>query len=132
MFLLDRKCFAQRFRFSLHAMRDFAEAPGAVTVIAEANGALVGFTIAEVGANTAYLTTVDVDPLWRRRGVAGKMLGWIEEADPEIRQIELHVHAENPVAIGFYERLGFLLVGRVPDFYGRGVDAFGYRKILSP
>jgi hypothetical protein len=38
MYALDLVCFEPAFRFSKRAMRGFAEAPGAVTVLAWADG----------------------------------------------------------------------------------------------
>jgi ribosomal-protein-alanine N-acetyltransferase len=133
MFTLDRVCFEQRFRFSLHAMREFAEAPGAVSVVAEADGAMVGFAIAEVEGDGAYLVTIDVDPGWRRGGLAKAMMGWIAGRTWEMgaRRVDLHVFVGNEAAIRFYERLGFEAVGTVPEFYGRGVDALSYARGLD-
>jgi ribosomal-protein-alanine N-acetyltransferase len=139
MFRLDQVCFEQRFRFSLHAMRDFAEAPNAVSVVAEADGAMVGFAIAEVGdelptdlGSRAYLMTLDVDPAWRRRGVAQALMEDLEGRVWELgaRRMSLHVYVENAAAIAFYEQMGFRLVGRNEGFYGDGVDAFFYLKRL--
>lgn len=133
MFLLDRVCFEQRFRFSLHAMRDFAEAPGAVSVVAEADGALVGFAVVEVEGQVAYLVTIDVHPEWRRGGMAQAMLGWVAGRawDKGARRLDLHVFVENEAAIRFYERLGFAMVGTIPGFYGAGVDALYYSRRMS-
>ena len=42
-----------------------------------------------------------------------------------VRQLELHVSAENPAAIRFYERQGFIEIGRIPGAVieqGREVD----------
>ena len=133
MFRLDQVCFEARFRFSLHAMRDFAEAPGAVSVAAVADGAMVGFAIAEVEGDVAYLVTIDVDPEWRRGGLAKAMMGWIVARawDRGGRRVELHVFSENETAIRFYERLGFAEAGTVQDFYGRGVDALYYVRAID-
>ena len=133
MFTLDRVCFEQRFRFSLHTMRDFAEAPGAVSVVAEADGAVVGFCIAEVEGEVVYLVTIDVDPEWRRGGLAQSMVGWIAARawDKGARRVDLHVFVENEAAIRFYERLGFGLVGTVPGFYGHGSDALYYSRRMG-
>ncbi|SFS10279.1 ribosomal-protein-alanine N-acetyltransferase [Granulicella pectinivorans] len=130
LFRLDQVCFEPRFQFSLHAMRDFAEAPGAVSVVAEAGGEVAGFAIGEVEGNVCYLVTIDVDPGWRQGGFARSMMGWIAEKAWAMgaRRMELHVFVENAAAIRFYERLGFGLVGAVPDFYGDGVDALYYAR----
>ena len=133
MFRMDQVCFESRFQFSVHAMRDFAEAPGAVSVVAEVDGSMAGFAIAEVGGDVAYLVTIDVDPEWRRGGLAQSMMDWIVARawDRGARRVELHVFSENEAAIRFYERLGFAQVGTVQDFYGRGVDALHYARAIN-
>ncbi|RXH56476.1 GNAT family N-acetyltransferase [Granulicella sibirica] len=129
MFLMDQRCFDRRFRFSLHSMRDFAEGDFSVSVVAEIDGAMVGFAIAEVEGGTAYLITLDVDPDRRRLGIARRMLRWLEEqGGAEIW--ELHVFAENLEAVRFYESCGFELVGLVPGFYGAGMDGLAYRRVV--
>ena len=70
MYALDLVCFEPPFRFSRAAMRGFAEAVGALTVLAEAQGELAGFCIAQLEKQNAYVVTLDVAPTWRRRGLA--------------------------------------------------------------
>jgi ribosomal-protein-alanine N-acetyltransferase len=139
MFRLDQVCFERRFRFSLHAMRDFAEAPNAISVVAEVDGAMVGFAITEVGdelpeslGSRAYLMTLDVDPAWWRKGVAQALMEYLEARAWElaVRRMSLHVFVGNAAAIAFYERIGFRRIGRNEGFYGDGVDAYFYLKRL--
>jgi ribosomal-protein-alanine N-acetyltransferase len=133
MYALDVVCFEPVFRFSRRAMRRFAEARGATTVVAEAEGELVGFCIVQMEERVGYVVTLDVAPAWRRRGLAGLLM-----AEAETRAvaagalaIELHVFAENAGAMQFYEGIGYGRVGRVEGFYGRGLDALVYAKKLS-
>jgi ribosomal-protein-alanine N-acetyltransferase len=130
MYALDVACFESVFRFSRRAMRHLAEARGAVTVLAEAEGELVGFCIAHVEANTGYVVTLDVAPAWRRRGLAGWLMA---EVETKVRaagaeSIALHVFTGNVGAVQFYERMGYDRVGMARGFYGRGLDALVYRK----
>ena len=50
-------------------MRGFAEAAGAMTVLAEAHGELAGFSIAQLEKHIAYVVTLE----WRRPGGG---VGW--------------------------------------------------------
>lgn len=132
MYRLDRVCFEEAFRFSLRAMRRFAEGPRAISVVAmEPGGAMVGFAIGEVAGEAMYVVTLDVAPAWRRAGLAGRMLRWLEERAVGARWVALHVFAGNAPAVTFYERTGFALVGREEDFYGRGIPALVYRRELA-
>ena len=130
MYALDLVCFEPVFRFSRRAMRTFAEAQGAVAVLAEAAGELVGFCIAQMEDNLGYVVTLDVAPAWRRRGLARRLMG---AAEDRVRAsggvgMELHVFKENVAAMQFYEGMGYGRVGRAEGFYGRGRDALVYRK----
>lgn len=98
-------------------------------VVAEGEGgSLAGFAIAERDGDSLYLITLDVDSGWRRCGLARTMLLWVEEASPGARWMNLHVFAGNVGAVHFYEREGFVALGRETDFYGRGWDALCYRR----
>lgn len=130
LYALDLVCFEPEFRFSRRAMRAFAEAEGAVTVLAEAASDLVGFCVAQMENNFGYVVTLDVAPAWRRRGLARRLM---EAAEGRIRAaggvgMELHVFKENFAAMQFYEGRGYGRVGMAEGFYGRGMDALVYRK----
>ena len=132
MYALDLVCFEPVFRFSMRAMRRFAGAAGAVTVVAEAEGELAGFTIVQMEREVGYVVTLDVAPAWRRRGLARRLM---EEAEAQVRaaggvRMELHVFVGNVGAVLFYEWMGYGRTGRVEAFYARGMDALVYGKRL--
>ncbi|MGD0798806.1 MAG: N-acetyltransferase [Acidobacteriaceae bacterium] len=136
MWALDVACFAEAFRFSRRAMRGFAEARGAAAVVAEVSGGegegagMVGFCVAQLEGEAGYVVTLDVAEAWRRRGLARRLM---EEVEARMRAagavgMALHVSVENAAAIGFYAGMGYARVGRVKGFYGRGGDAWVYRR----
>jgi [ribosomal protein S18]-alanine N-acetyltransferase len=135
MHALDLVCFEPVFQFSRRAMRAFASAAKAIVVIAEGQPGreLAGFVIVEMEQTSAYVMTLDVAPEFRRHGLAKRLM-----ADAEAkagvagaRWIELHVSRENAAAVHLYEALGYERAALVPHFYGRGLDAFVYRKELA-
>jgi ribosomal-protein-alanine N-acetyltransferase len=137
MYALDLICFEPVFQFSRGAMRGFAEAPGAVTVLAEADGSgaqveLAGFCIAQLEHRTGYVVTLDVAPEWRRRGLARQLMAEVESRlqSAGAVQMELHVFTGNAEAIRFYEAIGYTQAGVVQDFYAQGLNALLYRKPL--
>jgi ribosomal-protein-alanine N-acetyltransferase len=130
MYALDVTCFAPEFRFSRRVMRGFAEAPGAITVLAESAGELVGFCVVQMEGQVGYVVTLDVAESWRRRGLARRMM---EDVERKVRAaggtgMALHVFTGNAGAMQFYEGMGYGRAGRVEGFYGRGLDALLYRK----
>jgi ribosomal-protein-alanine N-acetyltransferase len=135
IFALDEVCFAPPFRFSERAMRRFAEARNALTVVAENDGGgIAGFCIAHVekagSGRVAYIVTLDVALQQRRQGLARQMMEQIERQarDARCEALALHVSVENADAIAFYEKEGYERLHGVKSFYGLGRDAFVYRK----
>ena len=140
---LDEVCFEREFRFDRESMRIFAEARGAISLIAESSsGEITGFVIVHVERGVArrrgYVVTLDVAPEFRRRGVARRLMGAAEEraAAAGAERMELHVFSGNEGATRFYEWLGYGRVRVVRGFYsgnrGTGLlDAFLYRRDLT-
>ena len=133
MHALDLVCFEPEFQFNRRAMRSFAEAPGAVAMLAEADGTLAGFCIAQMEEQTGYLVTLDVAPAWRRRSLARRLMVQVETQvqSAGATEMTLHVFKGNAGAIRFYEEIGYGRVGMAENFYGRGLNALVYRKRLK-
>ena len=130
MHALDLVCFEPVFQFSRGAMHRFAEAPGAIVVLAETAAELVGFCVVNMEQQTGYVVTLDVAPPWRRRGLARRLMA---EAETRLRAVggvgmALHVSTANTAAMQFYESIGYGRVSMAEGFYGRGLDALVYRK----
>jgi ribosomal-protein-alanine N-acetyltransferase len=133
MYRLDVECFAPAFRFSRRAVKGFAEAEEAVTVIAKSGAEMAGFAIAEIAEGAGYVVTVDVGTTWRRRGL-GRLL--MQELEARARAagaqaMMLHVYVENEGAVAMYEALGYMRRGMARAFYGEGRDGWVYEKPLA-
>jgi [ribosomal protein S18]-alanine N-acetyltransferase len=130
MWALDVMCFEPVFRFSRRAMQRFAEARGAVSVLAEVPGELAGFVIVQMEEQVGYVVTLDVATAWRRQGLARRLMEDVETRVVAAGGVgmELHVFAGNVGAVRFYEGIGYGRLGMVEGFYGRGLDALVYGK----
>jgi ribosomal-protein-alanine N-acetyltransferase len=138
LFRLDEICFDAAFRFDREAMQYFAGRSGAISLVAESEGGqIAGFVIVHLeriaGERRGYIVTLDVAVEFRNRGL-GRAL--VQEAERRVtasgaRKMELHVFEGNPEAIFFYERLKYQRVAERPHFYGDGLHAFLYRKLLQ-
>jgi ribosomal protein S18 acetylase RimI-like enzyme len=133
MVRLDAACFAAVFRFSRRAMRGFAEADEALTVIAEVASELAGFAIAEVADGAGYVVTVDVATTWRGRGLGRRLVQELERlaAESGAAAMLLHVHTGNSAAVRLYEALGYVKTGEAKGFYGSGLNAWVYERVLG-
>ena len=135
MYALDLECFAPPFRFTLHAMRRFAEEPQAIVLLAESSAVgrppqLAAFAIAHMEGRTAYIVTLDVAPPFRRRGLARTLMSEVESRalTAGANEIALHVFTGNAAAISLYESLGYNRVRMAENFYARNIHALIYRK----
>jgi ribosomal-protein-alanine N-acetyltransferase len=133
IFEMDERCFALPFRFSRESMQHFAEASLAFAPVAEIDGQLAGFAILHVQGEAGYIVTLDVDEAFRRKGIAQALMGRMEAHALEtgLAVLFLHVYERNAAAIAFYDHAGFEQVGEDEDFYGRGLNALIYRRLLS-
>ena len=128
MYALDVVCFEQAFRFSRRAMRGFAEAAGAITLLAESDGKLAGFCVVQIEGRVGYVVTLDVATAWRRLGLARRLMSEIEMRVRTTGALgmALHVYTENTAAVRFYETIGYTRTGMAEEFYGRRLDALMY------
>ncbi len=133
MYALDVACFEPVFQFSRRAMRRFAEARGAMTVLAEVEGELAGFAIVQMEEEVGYVVTLDVAAAWRRQGLARRLMVEMEARVVAAGGVgmELHVFVGNVGAVRFYEGMGYGRMGMVEGFYGRELDALVYGKRLG-
>lgn len=88
-------------------------------LVAEAEGALVGFAVGKMAGDLAELESVAVDSRARRKGI-GRMLcegviGWSRQRGAVA--VELEVRAGSGGAIHLYKGLGFVVMGRRAEYY---------------
>ena len=103
-----------------------ALASGRVRVlVARAGDEVVGVAGLSHVAGVADLDRVVVRSDHRRRGLGRRLvLAGLDWADGVgAGRVLLEVDATNAPAVGLYERLGFVPVGRRPGYYGPGRDA---------
>ena len=85
--------------------------------VGEAEGAVVASAMAGDDGHRGWVYYVAVDPDARRRGHARALMQHVEQAlrARGCAKLNLQVRADNPEALGFYERLGYVREERV-DF----------------
>jgi len=98
--------------------------PESVVLTARSDRTVAGFAIMRYAEEVAHLNLLAVDPLHRRRGIARRLVTWLEETALTAGTflIELELRAQNEAARAFYGTLGYRELGRVPGYY-QGVEA---------
>jgi len=133
---LDLLCFEKPFRFDFRSMRKYATHPEAIVLIAEVDAEVRGFVIVNPtrrkALHSAYITTLDVHPDFRRQGMARALMLEAERcaAASGAATMQLHVYTGNESAIAFYESTGYEKLLLTEDFYNTGLHAFAYLKPL--
>lgn len=80
----------------------------------------------------AHIQNLAVDPQFRRKGVASKLLNKSIEicSKKHIKHIRLEVRTNNQRAVSFYESHGFKRVKLLRSYYENGDDAYLMKKGL--
>jgi ribosomal protein S18 acetylase RimI-like enzyme len=102
-----------------------------VAVIDQPDGVL-GFGIMHYAERSAHLALLAVDPAQRRRGIAARLVAWLEKsADTAgIERIRVEARADNPAAVAFYQKLGYVQIDRLARYYRGVLDAVRFEKTL--
>ena len=95
-----------------------------VVLTARSDRTIAGFAIMRFADEVAHLNLLAVDPVHRRRGIARRLITWLEESalTAGTFHISLELRERNAPARAFYGALGYCERGRVPGYY-QGVEA---------
>lgn len=114
---LEQVCFPAD-PWSENLFRAALENPGAAVLLAEEDGAVLGYAVLSAVLDEGNLDNIAVAPEYRRRGVADALLGALTGFGREcLALLTLEVRASNAPAIALYEKHGFLPVGRRRNYY---------------
>ena len=105
----------------------------ALWLVAEENGAVAGYIGSQTVPDESDMMNVAVHPDFRRQGIAEALVTALCEALKKQGSVSLtlEVRASNEPAKALYEKLGFELVGRRPNYYRNPKeDALILRKML--
>lgn len=80
---------------------------------------LLAYCVLMPGVDELNLLNITVNPLYRRRGLAERILQTVEDLaiSRELFKIFLEVRFSNKQAIGLYEKLGYCQVGIRKEYY---------------
>jgi [ribosomal protein S18]-alanine N-acetyltransferase len=130
---LDQICFAHGIAYTRPELRHFLLAKTAVTIVAETEGKIAGFLIADVHEQHGHIITIDIHPEHRRAGLGTQLMQAAESRmrEARVREIGLEVAVDNHPAIAFYKRRGFSVLKTIPRYYHGELDALLMGKLLS-
>ena len=93
--------------------------PDSVVLVARSSYDIAGFAIMRYADDSAHLNLLAVDPAHRRRGVARRLVEWLEETalTAGTFRIALELRAGNEGARAFYCTLGYRELTQLPGYY---------------
>ena len=110
--------------WSSKAFSDIIFEPNWRSLVVETNGVIVGYACYLIIDIEVHLANIAVTELYRRKSVAKKLVEHILRvvSDLKCEYILLEVRLGNAQAIAFYEKHGFRLMCRCPDYYHNPVE----------
>ncbi|MHB0987161.1 MAG: GNAT family N-acetyltransferase [Bellilinea sp.] len=128
---LERECFELDAwpLIDLVAMLIF---PGIIRLKAVVDGKMAGFVASDLrrGEDLAWIVTIGVLPVFRRRGIARELM-YACEARLTAKRIRLSVRRNNLPAIELYQTEGYTQVDIWGNYYADGEDALILEKKVN-
>lgn len=132
---LNVRCFRNGENYTKHTFNYLLREPRNLSYrVITPSGEMVGFVFVLVNQDgSAHLTTIGVAPEHRRRGVAKRLLIYLESAllARSIFTIVLEVRVSNTSAQDLYRDAGYSVVQRLTKYYNNGEDCYLMVKSLS-
>jgi ribosomal-protein-alanine N-acetyltransferase len=130
---IDQQCFPEGIAYSRAELSWYMRRSRAFTLIAEENGAIAGFVVAESDRSRAgHILTIDVLPKFQRAKVGTALL---EASEDRLQQegcnaVLLETAVNNQAALAFYKRNGYEILETIPRYYLNSIDALVMGKRL--
>ncbi len=120
--LIEEQCFAEPWSANSLLMLTEANAFG---IVCEIDGILAAYGGMICVLDEGQITNIATLPDLRRRGLARKvLLSMLDEARArDLTFVTLEVRESNAAAIALYEQLGFIKLGKRPNFYRKPTEA---------
>ena len=132
---LHAVCFEDSWHTEL--LGRILSAPGTFGLFSRPRGKVVGFVLCRSSGQEGEILSLAVAPGLRRGGLGGALLeaAMAHAVTEDIEALFLEVAEDNLAARGLYQKFGFAIVGRRPNYYrrryGPSVDSLTLRCKLN-
>ncbi|MEQ8860323.1 MAG: GNAT family N-acetyltransferase [Pseudomonadales bacterium] len=127
---IEAEAFEPSRRSSNRSLRRALVSAFQQILVLDSAGSLAGYLILWPYRHTWRIYNLATDPEQRNQGIAGRLLGAaVDQARAAgARRVVLECRVD-PALVRYYERRGFALAERLPDYYAEGEDAL--RMVLE-
>jgi len=114
---LERLCFTDPY--SLKTLETSLTSQRDVSFVCILDGGIAGYIELGDFIDTLSVNRIATHPDHRKKGIAAALLNKAAEiaGQKDISELSLEVRASNTAARALYEKFGFTLVGRRPNYY---------------
>ena len=146
LWAIDQLCFPPGIAYTQMELNGFISRRNAITLVAEPssengtgtpvanNATIAGFVVAHPSRRKyGRVLTLDILPEVRRGGLATKLMNACEERLRSLgcTEVYLETAVNNEPAIRLYRKLGYQILGTIPDYYSsHSLDAYQMGKTL--
>lgn len=129
---IEQQCFPPEIAWDKHEYILGITVPSADMRIAEIDNKIAGYVLVDTCEDSGHVTTLNVAPEYRRRGIARHLMDWVSLhfIFKHMSFISLEVSVENKTAIRLYNDLMYSAVTVIEDYYGEGQNAFVMVRVL--
>lgn len=95
-------------------------------------GNLVGFFSVAEKKHSLEIVNIGVDPTFQGKGFGKQIMSFAEELAKKAgkEKVELVTNIKNLSAVGFYQKIGFVIVKELENYYGDGEIRYLFEKSL--
>lgn len=130
---IDQACYPPEIAYSRRELRWYLRLPGAEGIVAERDAVIAGFLLSAHWEHVGHIITIDVFEQFRRTGAGSALVRESEArlARQGVTTIEIETAVNNPGAIAFWNKHGYLSRGILKNYYPGGLSAYAMIKPLN-
>ncbi len=115
---IDRKCFSHPWGVN-EFFREINYNKFGRYYVAELDKKIIGYIGSWFLGDLIHITTIAVDPEYRRKGVGKKLMDFIIDIgkNEKVKKVVLEVRVSNLIAQKLYEKLGFIIEKIKKEYY---------------
>lgn len=120
---IETECFKNE-AFTKAQIAELLRDYNSIGLVARVNGQIVGFAIGTIYVDgkvfQGHICTIEVLPVFRRRGIGEKLLDETEKIfkQKKVKTSALEVRQDNIAAIALYKKSGYETIRKLKNYYG--------------